>query len=203
MKKVEEILKALRLCSEKDCCEDCAYFPSDTMCKELYMDAKRTIVRLLDEKKLHRITLDLYGGEEGINALYRENEELKDQLRALKTELQVNGKKPDTLCPANESGPDQTAKQDNGKLDPTLVPTDIIWAIAAVRREGLKKYKDKFNYRQVEKERLRAAAFRHFLKYLKDPSVMDEETGLPHLWHCCTNLAFLCEMEGREDGKVR
>ena len=130
--------------------------------------------------------------------IIKEVQKLVDENRALRTELHVNGKK--CFVDDNKTLPDQTAKQDNGKLDPTLVPTEIIWAIAAVRREGVKKYKDPFNYRRVEKERLRAAAFRHFLKYLKDPEMMDEETGLPHLFHCCTNLSFLCEMEGYEYG---
>ena len=124
---------------------------------------------------------------------------LEEENRALRTELAVNGKSdvPDTNV---GNIPDQTAKQDDGTLDPTLVPIEVIWAIANVRRYGLTKYKDRDNYKRVEKERLRAAAFRHFLKYLKDPSNPDEESGLPNLWHCVTNLSFLCEMEN-EDGR--
>ena len=34
----------------------------------------------------------------------------------------------------------------------------------------------------------------------KDWTGTDEESGLPHLWHCLCNLAFLCELE--KDGKV-
>lgn len=120
--------------------------------------------------------------------------ELEDQNRALTTELTTN-RKPDTKAD------DQEAKQDNGKLDPTLVPTAGIWAIAAIRQFGLTKYKDPLNYRTVAPERLRAAAYRHFLKYIDDPERLDGESGYPHLWHCVTNLFFLCELEDyRQEG---
>lgn len=93
---------------------------------------------------------------------------------------------------------DQTAKADAGKLQLTLVPRKIIWAIAAIRSFGSMKYKDPDNWKRVEKERFRDAAFRHWLAYLDDPHGVDEESGLPHLWHCCCNLAFLCELEDIE-----
>ena len=90
---------------------------------------------------------------------------------------------------------DQTAKADAGKLDLTLVPRQIIWDIAEVRMYGNQKYGDPDNWKQVEPERYRAAAFRHFLAYLDNPSGKDEESGLSHLAHLACNIAFLCEME--------
>ena len=95
--------------------------------------------------------------------------------------------------------PDQTAKADAGKLDLTLVPLRIIWDIAAVRDFGNRKYHDPDNWKQVEIQRYRAAAFRHFLAYLKDPKGVDQESGLPHLWHLACNVAVLCEMEGENE----
>lgn len=89
----------------------------------------------------------------------------------------------------------QEAKKDNGKLRPSLVPTAAVWAIAAVRDYGVKKYADPLNYRTVEPERLRDALCRHLLKYIENPNAVDEESGLPHLWHIMTNGAFLCELE--------
>ena len=89
----------------------------------------------------------------------------------------------------------QDAKADNGKPRLTLVPRKIFWAIAAIREYGTAKYKDPDNWRRVEKERYRDAAFRHFLSYLDDPTGVDSESGLPHLWHLATNCAFLCELE--------
>lgn len=90
---------------------------------------------------------------------------------------------------------DQTVKADNGKPKLTLVPRKIIYAICAVREYGCKKYVDPDNWKRVEKERYRDAAFRHFLAYLDDPCGVDKESGLSHLWHLATNIAFLIEME--------
>lgn len=90
---------------------------------------------------------------------------------------------------------DQNAKADAGKLQLTLVPRQIIKDIAACRMYGVQKYKDPDNWKRVEIERYRDAAFRHFLAYLDDPYGVDEESGLPHLWHCVTNFAFICELE--------
>lgn len=89
----------------------------------------------------------------------------------------------------------QKAKADAGKLRLTLVPRKIIKAIARVRMYGNQKYGDPENWRQVESERYRDAAFRHFLAYLDDPEGNDDESGLPHLWHLACNIAFLIEME--------
>lgn len=94
----------------------------------------------------------------------------------------------------NNDGASQAAKADAGKPRPSLVPTEIIWAIAAIREFGNKKYKSPDNWKNVEPERYIDAAYRHFLKFVEDPTSMDEESGLPALWHLCCNLAFLCEM---------
>lgn len=89
----------------------------------------------------------------------------------------------------------QSAKADNGKLQLTLVPTGVIKAIARIRMYGNEKYHDPENWKTVEKERYRDAAYRHFLAYLEDPEGVDKESGLPHLWHLACNIAFLCEQE--------
>lgn len=89
------------------------------------------------------------------------------------------------------------AKQDYGKAKLSLVPRRIIWDVAAIREYGNSKYPDggPDNWRGVEPERYRDAAYRHFLRYLDDPKSVDSESGLPHLWHLACNIAFLCEME--------
>lgn len=89
----------------------------------------------------------------------------------------------------------QEAKADYGKEELTLVPRRIIHDICAIRMYGNQKYGDPDNWKQVEPERYRNAAFRHFLAYLDDPYGIDAESGLPHRWHICCNLAFLCELE--------
>ena len=97
----------------------------------------------------------------------------------------------------------QTAKADAGKPRLTLVPMQIVWDIAAVREFGNAKYGDPDNWKQVEPDRYREAAFRHFLRYLDDPAGVDEESGLPHRWHLECNLAFLAELEqkGRKENR--
>jgi hypothetical protein len=87
------------------------------------------------------------------------------------------------------------AKYDQGKPKLTLVPRQIIQGIARVRMFGTEKYGSPDNWKLVEPERYRDAAFRHFLAYLDDPQGVDEESGLPILWHLATNIAFLCELE--------
>lgn len=90
----------------------------------------------------------------------------------------------------------QEAKADAGKPRLTLVPRRIIWDIAEVREYAIhNKYPDPNNWRKVEIERYRDALYRHFMAYLDDPYGLDEESGLPHLSHVATNVAFLCELE--------
>lgn len=87
------------------------------------------------------------------------------------------------------------AKDTAGKPQLTLVPSAIIWAIAEVREYGTKKYGDPDNWRKVDPQHYRDAAYRHWLKYIDDPSGKDEESGLPHLAHMACNIAFLLESE--------
>jgi len=87
------------------------------------------------------------------------------------------------------------AKYDAGKPRLSLVPSEIIRCIARVREYGNLKYGDPENWRLVEAERYRDAAYRHLLDYIDDPAAVDPESGLPHLWHLATNVAFLCELE--------
>lgn len=92
---------------------------------------------------------------------------------------------------------DQTIKADNGKPKLSLVPPEVIRNIARVREYGNNKYPEggKDNWKNVEPERYRDALFRHLLAYLENPSGVDEESNLPHLWHLACNVAFLCELE--------
>lgn len=97
----------------------------------------------------------------------------------------------------------QKAKADSGKAQLTLVPRRIIWDIARIRMYGTEKYHDPDNWKNVEPERYRDAAFRHFLAYLDDPFGVDSESGLPHLWHLACNIAFLCEMQDAKGLTIR
>ena len=97
---------------------------------------------------------------------------------------------------------DQTAKKDGGKLRMTLVPWEIVRAIAKVRMFGLLKYTDEHNWKRVEKRRYKDALVRHLLAYLEDEKAVDEESGLPALYHVATNVAFLIELE-KKDGTFK
>lgn len=90
---------------------------------------------------------------------------------------------------------DQQAKRDAGKARLSLVPSEIVRCVAAVREYGNRKYGDPENWRRVEVERYRDAAYRHLLDYIDDPASVDQESGLPHLWHLACNIAFLCALE--------
>lgn len=96
---------------------------------------------------------------------------------------------------------EQEAKADGGKQRPLLVPTSLLRAVMAIREYGCQKYHDPDNWKRVEPERYKNAAYRHWLAYL-DGEWADEESGLPHLWHLACNIAFLIELEGKKDGRV-
>lgn len=96
----------------------------------------------------------------------------------------------------------QYAKADKGKLQITLVPTQIIRDIAKIRMYGTEKYKMPYNWVVVDKERYKDALLRHILAYLDDENSVDSESGLKHLWHAACNIAFLCEMD-RDDWDIQ
>ena len=91
--------------------------------------------------------------------------------------------------------PNQTVKADAGKPKISLVPSNIIYAIARIREYGNNKYPEggKDNWKEVEPERYIDAAFRHLLACKDNLWSIDEESGYPHLWHLACNCAFLCE----------
>lgn len=70
----------------------------------------------------------------------------------------------------------------------------LIFAVTDILEYGTSKYHDPDNWRNVETQRYRDAAYRHWLAYLSGEKV-DEESRLPHLWHLACNIAFLIEME--------
>lgn len=88
----------------------------------------------------------------------------------------------------------QKIKADEGKPKLSLVPWQIVYDIARVREYGNQKYGDSESWREVEPERYIDALLRHTLAFASDPFGRDGESGLPHLWHVATNVAFLCAM---------
>jgi hypothetical protein len=104
---------------------------------------------------------------------------------------------PDLLKEFRELKPvkqDQTIKADAGKPPLSMVPMEIVRNIAIIRDYGNRKYKDPWSWKRVDKSRYNDAMLRHALAYIEDPLSVDEESGLPHLWHLACNIAFLCDM---------
>lgn len=88
---------------------------------------------------------------------------------------------------------------DKPRLD--LVPPELIEAVGAVRTYGVKKYGDSDSWKKVEPFRYAAALMRHLCKWLKNPQGVDEESGLPHLWHMACNVAFLIAMSVEKEAE--
>ena len=91
-------------------------------------------------------------------------------------------------------GNDQEAKADDGKPILSLVPKQIIYEIEKTRSYGVKKYKDPDNWKRVELERYHQALLRHTLAVWDDIHARDKESGLLHLSHIATNVAFMLEL---------
>lgn len=91
------------------------------------------------------------------------------------------------------------AKHDDGKLKLSRVPPEIIDAIAATRHYGYEKYGEAENWESITPDRWHEALLRHAREMWNDPYHIDEESGLPSLWHLATNAAFLCACMQREE----
>lgn len=97
---------------------------------------------------------------------------------------------------------EQSAKADADKPILSLVPKQIIYEIEKVRAFGSKKYKDRNNWKKVELKRYHEALLRHTLAIWDDINAKDKESGLLHLSHMATNIAFILElMKDKENAK--
>lgn len=87
----------------------------------------------------------------------------------------------------------QAVKKDHGKPQLNLVPLDILYPLALVREFAVSKYGiDGIEaWREISDDRLLAALLRHTVAYQKDNDVLDEESGLPAIYHVAINAAFL------------
>ena len=95
---------------------------------------------------------------------------------------------------------DQQAKADAGKPHPSYCPVALIKGVVAVREHGTAKYGDPENWRKVSADRYHEAILRHVLEIWEDPFAVDPDSGLYHLQHIATNIAFLLQM--RKEGKA-
>lgn len=84
-------------------------------------------------------------------------------------------------------------KFDGDKLRYDLIPPSALEGLAAVLTFGARKYKPN-NWKNCEEpERYLAAAMRHMEAFRRGEE-LDKDSGLPHLSHALTNIAFMLEL---------
>ena len=106
----------------------------------------------------------------------------------------------DQVKEANMDKRNQQAKADAGKPHPSYCPVALIEGVITVRERGTAKYGDPENWRKVSADRYHEAILRHVLEIWEDPFAVDPDSGLYHLQHIATNIAFLLQM--RKEGKA-
>ena len=92
---------------------------------------------------------------------------------------------------------EQFMKFDTDKLRYDLIPPSAMKALAEVLTYGAKKYKPN-NWRNGDKDRYIAALYRH-LEAWRAGEQKDDESGMIHLAHALTNVAFLLELDNGHD----
>ena len=92
-------------------------------------------------------------------------------------------------------------KDTKGKPKLSLVPPQILFDIAEVREYGNAKYPadGADNWKRVDINDYKDALLRHTMKYIQNPKGKDEESGIEHYKHMACNIAFICEMEGKDE----
>ncbi len=99
---------------------------------------------------------------------------------------------------ANANKPLEGMKFDTGKLQYSLIPTSATHALAEVLTYGANKYAPN-NWQLVENGEVRYmdALFRH-LEAFRSGETHDPESGIHHLAHVLTNVAFLHYLDTHE-----
>lgn len=97
----------------------------------------------------------------------------------------------------------QHHKDTIGKRKLALVPFEILNNIAEVREYALKKYPGS-DWKKVPIEEYLNALLRHILK-LVDGGIeaIDQESGLKHLSHIASNVAFMCYLQKEKEEELK
>jgi hypothetical protein len=90
-------------------------------------------------------------------------------------------------------------KYDEGKARIDLIPPELLIALGEVLQHGAAKYGERNWEKGMNWGRCYAAAMRHLLAWSMGEEI-DAESGLPHLAHAATNVAFLYAFASREVG---
>lgn len=93
-------------------------------------------------------------------------------------------------------------KFDGDKVRYDLVPPSTTKALAEVLTFGARKYEPNNWKKCTELWRYEAAMLRHIEAY-RSGEILDVDSGLPHLAHAMTNLAFLIELSPKFDENTR
>ena len=90
-------------------------------------------------------------------------------------------------------------KDDQGKIDYSLLPWDIVDEVVRVLQFGAQKY-DRDNWRKVPDglRRYSNAAMRHLVA-LQRGEINDPESGLSHAAHAACCCLFLCNLLKKEE----
>jgi len=86
-------------------------------------------------------------------------------------------------------------KDMSGKPVLSLVPRGIVEAIAKVRAFGNKKYGNPDGWKMQTRQDYWEACLRHAEKARNDIDSIDEESGLPHIYHLACDLSFILSGE--------
>lgn len=89
-------------------------------------------------------------------------------------------------------------RYNGSKVRLSLVPPEFIFAVAEVLEFGATKY-DANNWRKFDSDQVRGcidSIMRHLESY-RMGQWLDEESGLPHLAHAATNLAFMITLKDK------
>jgi deoxycytidylate deaminase len=89
-------------------------------------------------------------------------------------------------------------KFDSDKLRYDLIPPSMTKALAEVLTFGARKYAPNNWKNNTEMWRFEAALLRHIEAY-RSGELLDPGTGLSHLAHAATNIAFLIELTGQTE----
>lgn len=86
-------------------------------------------------------------------------------------------------------------KWDKGKIRYELVPLSAIEALGKVLTFGAARYGDEtWRLLPKAKDRYYAATLRHLFAY-RNGEYLDNDSGMPHLFHALANIAFLIELK--------
>jgi len=89
-------------------------------------------------------------------------------------------------------------KFDDGKLRLDLITPEMIRSLGEVLTYGAKKYGDRNWEKGIDEDRLYAACERHLLAY-REGQMLDEESGLPHLYHAFCTLGMWATLDKRKE----